>query len=132
MFYLAILVEYFGEVMTFIGMIIFIKNLCKINVPLPVYMLQIVISLLIMYSILTTRMNGFFYKSIGIDETGPFPRLVLEYGLGFYLTITYIGILSLWAAYVCIRTWKIGTELDKKRVKMTLLLGFASFGSPIY
>ncbi len=121
MFYLAILVEYFGEVMTFIGMIIFIKNLCKINVPLPVYMLQIVISLLIMYSILTTRMNGFFYKSIGIDETGPFPRLVLKYGLGFYLTITYIGILSLWAAYVCIRTWKIGTELDKKRVKMTLV-----------
>ncbi|MGN0341622.1 MAG: diguanylate cyclase domain-containing protein, partial [Roseburia sp.] len=120
-FHHAILVQYFGEVMCFIGLTYFISILCKIKMPFCVYILQGILGILILYSIFTTLDNGFFYKQIAVSTEGPFARLMLTYGTGFYLTIVYIAVLSLYCLGACIHTYIVGNHLDRKRVKYTII-----------
>lgn len=117
-YHLAVLVEYFGEVLTFVGLLYFVNILCKKNIPLWGYALQALISALIIFCLLNTMEDGVFYKNIGVDYSGPFPRLVLEYGIGFFLTITYIGILSLYSLGMAIWAYRKGSPLEKSRLKL--------------
>lgn len=120
-FHHAIMVEYFGEVMCFIGLTYFISILCKLKIPFSVYVLQAIVGMLVLYSLFTTLDNGFFYKQIVVNTEGPFSRPMLTYGTGFYLTITYIALLSLFCLGACIRTYIIGNRLDRKRIKYTII-----------
>ena len=117
-YHLAVLVEYFGEVFTFIGLLYFVNILCKRSIPLWIYVLQVLISAIIIYCMLNTMETGLFYKTIGVDVSGPFPRLVLEYGIGFFLTITYIGILSVYSVGMAIWAYRKGSPLEKRRLKL--------------
>lgn len=120
-YHLAILVEYFGEMLTLIGLLYFVNVLCKKNIPLWIYVLQVFISILIIYCMLNTAETGVFYKSIGVDSTGPFPRLVLEYGIGFFLSITYILILSFCCLGMSIVAYRRGSDLEKKRLRLFIV-----------
>lgn len=119
-YHIAIMVEYFGEVIAFMGLAFFAQELCKMKLPNAVYALQVVISLLIIYAQMQTLQNGFFYKSIGVDRSGPFPRPVLEYGPGFYLTISYVAFLTIFVIVAAIRAYKNGSALERKRLKLFL------------
>lgn len=121
MYHLAVLTEYFGEVLTFVGLVYFIKLLCKINIPFALYIFQIVAGILIMYMLFTTRENGFFYKEIAVNTQGAFPRLELTYGPGFYITITFIALLSFLAMAACVYAYKTGNRVDRSRGKLTIL-----------
>lgn len=120
-FHHAIMVEYFGEVMCFIGLTYFISVLCKIQIPFSVYVLQAILGMLVMYSLFMTLDNGFFYREIAVNTSGPFPRPILTYGPGFYLTIIYIAVLSLLCLGACIRTYRVGNHLDRKRITFTII-----------
>lgn len=124
MFHIAIMVQYFGEVMCFVGLTYFLSALCKIKIPFAVYAVQGVIGILILFGLFTTRRNRFFYKQIRVDLTGAFPRPVLIYGPGFYLTLVYIACLSAFAIGICIYTYVVGNRLDRKRVIYTIIAIF--------
>lgn len=117
-FHLAIMTEYFGEGMCFVSLLYFVHILCKTRTPIYVYVLQIVLSLLIMYGQMTTMENGIFYKSIDVDQSGPFPRPILTYGIGFYLAITYIILLSVYAISVAVLAHRKGNNLAKRRMQL--------------
>lgn len=117
-YHIAIMVEYFGEVICFMGLTFFAQELCKMKIPGAVYAMQLVISLLIVYAQMQTLENGFFYKSISVDHSGPFPKPILEYGPGFYLTISYVALLSLFVIGASLRAYKNGNALEKKRLKL--------------
>lgn len=121
MFHLAILVEYFGEVMAFVGLLYFIKVLCDLRIPTFIYLIQVLFGIVITYMVLTTRKNGFFYQQLGINYDGPFPKPELDYGPGFFLTIAYIGILSIFCIAACIIKLRTGSNLDKRRIQLTIL-----------
>lgn len=121
MYHLAVLTEYFGEVMTFVGLVYFIKLLCKIEIPFAAYIFQIVVGILILYMLFTTRENGFFYREIAVNTQGAFPRLELTYGVGFYITITFIALLSFLAMAACVYAYRRGNLMERKRMQLTII-----------
>ncbi len=93
-YYLACCTQYFGEMIVFIGLIFYVSVLCRKRIPWWVYTFQVIISALVVYALISTRENHFFYREISISNEGPFPRLKLTYGPGFFIAISYIAILS--------------------------------------
>ena len=120
-YHLACIVEYFGEYLVILSLTYFIRELCFLNIPLPVYVAQIIYSLIGMYQLITTLTNGFFYRSVGVDISGPFPRLTLEYGPGFYMTISYIAIFSFFMIAACLRMYRQSSEIGQKRIQCILI-----------
>lgn len=125
-FYLACLVQYFGEALVFVAMFFYIQTLCKINIPYVVYAFQIVISLIIVYGVMSTRRNHFFYRDISVDTSGYFNHLKLEYGPGFFITMGYIAVLSVVMLILIIRfTIKADGAERKRGISSIIALGFS-------
>ena len=89
-FYAATVTQYFGECLLMVGFTTFVAEMCHKAVPAFIYALEWLAGIIIMWLLFTTRENHYFYTYIGIDESGPFPRQVLEYGWGFVLFVAYM------------------------------------------
>lgn len=118
-FYAATLMQYFGECVLMFAFTMFVGEMCHRTIPAFVYALEVVCSILIMFMLLTTRENGFFYTYIGINESGPFPRLVLEYGLGFILFIAYLVIVCCGCVTMCVLGIRRAIGVERKRILYT-------------
>ena len=118
-FYAATLMQYFGECVLMLAFTMFVGEMCHRTIPAFVYALEVVCSILIMFMLLTTRENGFFYTYIGINESGPFPRLVLEYGLGFILFIAYLVIVCCGCVTMCVLGIRRAIGVERKRILYT-------------
>jgi len=114
-FYAATLVEYYGECLLMIGFTLFVGEMCYKTLPAFVYVLEILLGCFIMWMLLTTRENQIFYTYIGIDEEGAFPRLVLEYGWGFYFFIGYLVVICLCCITLCFRGIRKAKGVERKR-----------------
>ena len=120
-FYAATLMQYFGECLLMIGFTMFVAEMCHKSVPAFVYAMEALCGLLIMWLLLTTRENGYFYTFIGINEDGPFPRLVLEYGWGFYVFVLYMVTVCAACIVVGISGILRSTGIERKRIICTML-----------
>ena len=118
-FYAATLVQYFGECILMVGFTMFVGEMCRKNIPSVIYALEWVYGIFVMAMIMTTRQNGFFYTSIKMDETGPFPRQVLEYGMGFYLFVAYMVIVCVGCLSMCIAGAFKAQGFERKRMVCT-------------
>lgn len=118
-FYAATVTEYFGECILMIGFTMFVAEMCHKEVPPFVYAAEVVYGIFAMWMLLTTRENHYFYTSIGMDESGPFPRLVLEYGWGFYIFIIYMAIVCVGNLVTCIHGIIRGVGIERKRISCT-------------
>ena len=120
-FYAATLIQYFGECMLMIGFTMFVAEMCHREVPAFVYALEILCGLFIMWMLLTTREKQFFYTYIGINEEGPFPRLVLEYGWGFTVFVIYLAIICAACIAVGIVSILRSKGVERKRILCTMI-----------
>lgn len=127
--YSAIKVEYFGECMLIIGLTLFIREVSHRVIYRWIYMVEIVFSCLTMYLIFTTQQNGIFYRSMTLDTSGPFPRISLEYGIGFYTFISYLIAVCIVGIIFIQLEIKHSTGLDKKRLRC-LIAAIASAWAP--
>lgn len=118
-FYAATLIQYFGECLLMIAFTFFISEMCHRAVPAYIYALEILAGSFIMWMLFTTRENQIFYTSIGIDETGPFPRLVLTYGWGFGAFVAYLAIVCVSCIVVCILGMRESHGGERKRIMCT-------------
>ena len=120
-YYAVTLVQYFGECLLMIGFSVFVSAMCRKTVPSFVYAAECVCGIFIMWLLLTTRETGYFYTYIGCDDTGPFPRLVLEYGWGFKFFVTYVVIVcGACIGFCMVRIVKSG-GIERKRILCTVL-----------
>lgn len=115
-FYAATLMQYFGECLLMIGFTMFVGEMCRRRIPAFVYALECVCGILIMWMLLTTRENGIFYTYIGINVDGPFPRLVLEYGIGFMLFVAYMVVVCGGCIITCILGIRRAIGVERKRI----------------
>lgn len=123
-FYAATLIQYFGECILMIGFTMFVAEMCYKHVPAFVYALEILCGVMIMWMQFTTRENGFFYTHIGINEDGPFPRLELEYGIGFTLFVIYLAAVCTGCITMClVAGWK-SKGVERKRIICTAVAIF--------
>ena len=115
-FYAATLMEYFGECLLMVAFTMFVAELCHRQIPTVIYALESLVGILIMWMLITTRENQIFYTYVGINEEGPFPRLVLEYGWGFFAFLFYMVLVCVGCLTMCI--WgicKFG-GMERKRI----------------
>lgn len=122
--YQAVKVEYFGECFVVLGFTCFFAEFCRIRIPKWIYYIEIIVFLGCMYLIFTTMDNHIFYQSMSMDETGAYPRLVLEYGAGFYIFVSYFGILCVAALIIMWSHMKQSTRLGKTRIRMMIYAVF--------
>lgn len=61
---------------------------------------------------------------MSMDETGAYPRLVLAYGAGFYIFVSYFGILCVAALIIMWSHMKQSTRLGKTRIRMMIYAVF--------
>ena len=115
-FYIATLMQYFGECLLMLAFTMFVAEMCHREIPAFIYALEILMGVLIMWMLLTTRENQIFYTSIGIAEDGPFPRLVLEYGWGFKAFVCYMVIVCVSCFILCILGILKSTGVERKRI----------------
>ncbi len=118
-YYAATLTQYFGECILMLGFTMFVAEMCHKEVPQFVYAAEVVCGLFIMWMLLTTRENQYFYTSVGMDESGPFPRLVLEYGWGFYVFVTYMVVVCTACFGSCIWEAIRSVGIERKRILCT-------------
>lgn len=120
-FYAATVTQYFGECLLMIAFTMFVSEMCHKEVPAFIYAAECVCGLFIMWMLLTTRENSYFYTYIGINEDGPFPRQVLEYGWGFSVFVAYMVIVCVSCFIVCILGILKSTGIERRRIICTAL-----------
>lgn len=117
-YFLACVIQYFGEFMMMAAILMFISEASRVRVPWFVFVIHIVISMYLMYGLLRTRSTGFFYSYIGVHATDHMVRPDLVHSTGFFLTIGYFALICLEVIGVGVYTVRTGSVLEKKRVRM--------------
>ncbi|MBQ4284290.1 MAG: diguanylate cyclase [Lachnospira sp.] len=115
-FYAATLMQYFGECILMLGFTMLVAQMCHREVPAFIYAMEVVFGLFVMWMLFTTRENHIFYEYIGIDESGPFPRLVLEHGFGFMLFVAYMVIVCVSCLVLCVLGIRKSVGIERKRI----------------
>ncbi len=118
-FYAATVTQYFGECLLMIGFTTFVAEMCHRMVPAFIYALEWLTNIIIMWLLFTTRENHYFYTYIGMDDSGPFPRLVLEYGWGFSMFVVYMVLVCGGCLFVCVAGACKSTGIERKRMLCT-------------
>lgn len=116
----AVTFEYVGEAGAFMGLTIFLAEFCHFRVHKAFYILEGIIYSLSVVLVHTARNNRFFYKSMSMDFSGEFPRLVLEYGYGFYGFIIVVALYFMFFAYMMLKAYPGASEIEQKRLKHLL------------
>lgn len=120
-FHMACIIEYFGETLVFIAFLHFIAYLCKLRVPMWLYILQGILSVFIDYWVITAQSNHFFYREMYVITDGPFPHVGLVYGPGFYISISYIGLLTFSLLFFVVKYMPKANDIERKRCICTIL-----------
>ena len=115
-YYIATVVQYFGECLLMFGFTYFVGEMCHREVPTYVYALEGLCGVLVMWMLFTTRENQIFYTSIGVDTSGPFPRLSLEHGIGFWLFIVYTAAVCIGCYIVLLLGIRRSVGAERKRI----------------
>jgi len=102
----AITVEYFGELFLFVGVTIFLAEFSHYRPSKIIYVAEVIVSCILIYLVYSAPQNHIFYRDIQMDTSGPFPRVVLDYGPGFYVFCGYaallcIGFFVMFLQYYC-------------------------------
>lgn len=117
-YFLACVVQYFGEFLMFIAALLFMSECCLIKLPAFVYIIHANISLVLMYALITTRETGFFYSYIGVNMSHMMLRPELVHSTGFYLSVAYFIIVCLEVTGMGVYTIMFGAEIERKRVRL--------------
>lgn len=118
-YYIATVVQYFGECLLMLGFTYFVGEMCHREVPAYVYALEGLCGVLVMWMLFTTRENQIFYTSIGVDASGPFPRLSLERGFGFLIFVVYMAVVCISCFVVCVLGIRRSVGVERKRILCT-------------
>ncbi len=120
-FYAATITQYFGECILMVAFTLFVGEMCHRQIPAFVYALECLCGFIIMWMLFTTRENHIFYAFIGINEEGPFPRLILEYGWGFYVFVLYMVVVCAGCGFICILGIAKSKGVERKRILCTVI-----------
>lgn len=118
--YGIVTMEYLGEAGGFIGTTIFLSEFCHFRVPKFFYVIEGIVFGGSVVLVHTAEHNHIFYKSISMDYSGDFPRLVLDYGIGFITFYIFLVVLFVAAVARMIRSLKKASEVEQRRIILLL------------
>ncbi len=120
-YFTATLTQYFGECILMIGFTFMVSEMCHKTIPKFIYGLECMLGVFIMWLLFTTKENHFYYTYIGVNTDGPFPRVELEYGWGFYLFFAYSALVSIYCFVICILEIIKTNGIERKRIIFTAI-----------
>lgn len=121
----AVTLEYLGEAGAFIGLTIFLSEFCHFRVKKLFYLIEGIFFGGAVALVYTAEYNHIFYKNISMDYSGDFPRLVLEYGIGFITFYIFLIVIFLIAFVKMIVSYRKSSEVEKNRIAF-LFVGMIS------
>ncbi len=123
--YAGTCVQYFGECILLVAFLWLVDVFCKIHLKKWIYAVAGILSSVIIALVCSAKNNHIFYDRIYYDTSGPFPRLGLDYGKGFYLFFTYMCIFYIVIIWMCFSALKRGRGVERKRI-WCFIAGFLS------
>ena len=117
----AVTLEYLGEAGAFIGLTIFLSEFCHFRVKNIFYLIEGLFFGGAVILVYTAEYNHIFYKSISMDYSGDFPRLVLEYGIGFMIFYVFLIVIFLMAIIRMIKSYQKSSQVEKNRISLLLV-----------
>lgn len=117
----AVTMEYLGEAGAFLGVTLFLSEFCHFRVRRLFYLMEGIFFGGAVILVYTAEYNHIFYKNISMDYSGDFPRLVLDYGIGFNIFYVLLVILSLVATIKIIKACQKASEIERKRMLLLLV-----------
>ena len=115
-FYMAGAVEYFGELLMLVAVLIFASECGRIRFPLFIYVAQVLSALALVYSIIRSPETGFFYSEIRAIAFDGFTKAEYTHATGYYLSVLFIGVVIVELLFIMINSMLHGSALEKKRV----------------
>ncbi len=112
----GIKVEFFAECFLFLCSTWFLSEFYNRPLSKFIYMAQCALSCVIMLGVYTCETNTYFYKSISINTTGPFPRIDLQYGVIHHLYMIYMVIISLYGLVIGITSLNRSFGIERRRI----------------
>ncbi len=114
--------QYFAEGLVMLAITLCAQELCHTRIPAFVYVLEGVVSAIVLYGLFTYETSGLMYQSISINtDAGPFPRMEIEgYGPAFYLFVAAFLLVCLLCIGVGIKSALSGNDLQRKRLRVIL------------
>lgn len=120
----AVTMEYLGEAGAFLGLTIFLSEFGRFRVPKFFYIIEGIFFGGAVALVYTSEYNHLFYKSVSLDNSGDFSRLVLEYGIGFIIFYVFLVAIFFAGVVKLIQTFKRSGDLERKRI-LLLIIGMA-------
>ena len=114
--YGVVTLEYLGEAGAFLGLTIFLSEFCHFRVSKVFYAIEGILFGGAVVLVYTAEYNHIFYKKIGMDYDGDFPRLTLDYGIGFIIFYIFLVFLCLAAMIKLLQSYKKASEVERKRI----------------
>ncbi|MGN0328609.1 MAG: TraX family protein [Lachnospira sp.] len=119
--YGAVIFEYLGEAGAFIGLTIFLSEFCHFRVNKLFYYIEALFFGGAVVLVYMADYNHIFYKNISMDYSGDFPRLILEYGVGFITFYIFLIAIFLAGMVKIIKACKKASEIERKRMLLVLI-----------
>lgn len=119
--YGAVTMEYLGEAGAFLGLTLFVSEFCHFRIKKWFYIVEGIIFGAAVVLIYTAEENRIFYRSISMNYSGEFPRLVLDYGIGFILFYVYLILLCVLGTVRILKSMPKASEIEKKRMIYLLI-----------
>ena len=117
----VVTLEYLGEAGAFIGLTIFLAEFCHFRVRRLFYYIEGIFFGGAVVLVYTAESNHIFYQNIAMDYSGDFPRLILEYGIGFYIFCIFLAIIFLAAMIKMLKCYQKASEVERKRISLLLV-----------
>ena len=112
----AVTLEYLGEAITFLGLTVFLLEFIHIKINRVLYLIEGGFLGIAVFLVYTAEYNHFFYKNVSMDYSGDFPRLVLDYGIGFYLFFAFLGVIFSAYMIAMFMSFSKASEIERKRM----------------
>lgn len=114
--FIACITQYGGELLLIVTYVFFVSLLCNIKIPIATYVTMATMSIVLLFSLMTTRSTGLFYSYISVNTDGPFSRPALGHNIMFFIVLVFVASITFWAFTVCIKAYKTASPYQKKRI----------------
>ena len=119
-FYIACIVEYFGELLMMVAALMFTSECGRTRIPSFVYLAHALCALLLVSSIVTSPNTGFFYSAIDMIELDGYAKAVYHHSIGFYLSILYLTVVFVEMMFMGVNSLNKGSVLERKRMSLIM------------
>jgi diguanylate cyclase (GGDEF)-like protein len=117
-YYMAAVVEYFGELLMLVAFLVFASECGRIRIPLFIYIGLVIAALALDYSILRSPETGFFYSEIKLSIVDGYTKAEYVHSTGYYLSVFFILAVIGETFLIMINSMIKGTLIEKKRMGM--------------